>query len=282
MVNFWNHSRPLPTQIWSKFEQTGANGSKRDFETASKFMEQTGGKNWQLPHICPTFALSNIRGPGWVISGRKRGNEETRKRGAKGGQFGSTWLTVFVNISYRFGIRYTRGKTIGIGRSRYLERKPGWSKRGAIREHLADGVRKYSNSIPYPVHVVARLSEMNGQDIHRRSTTDQSGQWCLVIMSALRLTVNFIMADNKIYFRNMFSRCFCGAAKLYKNEFWFLETFKEHSANIQETFSEHSVNIQCTFREHTGNIQGTFGQLGPLQSNCAHSRFTHTDIERTS
>jgi len=32
-------------------------------------------------------------------------------------------------------------------------------KEGAKREHLADGVCKYSNSIPYPVHVVARLSE---------------------------------------------------------------------------------------------------------------------------
>jgi glycerol-3-phosphate acyltransferase PlsY len=72
--------------------------------------------------------------------------------------------------------------------------------------------------------------------------------------SAYKLTVNFIMADNKIYFRNMFSRCFCGAAKIVVSNLLFWK----HSGNIQRTFREHSGNIQGTFREHSGNIQGTF------------------------
>ena len=197
-------------------------------------------------------------------------------------------------------------------------------KRGAIREHLADGICKYSNSIPYPIHVVARLGSYRNWTVQifrkgneeeqrggkrggkkgqtgstwltvfvniqirsrirytwshdcrnersRYSWTDQSGQWCLVIMSALRLTVNFIMADNKIYFRNMFSRCFCGAAKLYKNEFWFLETFKEHSANIQWTFRAHSGNIQGTYSEHTVNIRAVGA---PTKQLCALKIYTH-------
>jgi hypothetical protein len=52
-------------------------------------------------------------------------------------------------------------------------------KGGAIWGQMtANGVGKYSNSIPYPIHVAARLSVLNGEDIHRRSNRDQSGAHC--------------------------------------------------------------------------------------------------------
>jgi hypothetical protein len=35
----------------------------------------------------------------------------------------------------------------------------------------------------------------------------------------------------------------------------YVDTFREHSVNIQPTFREHSGNIQITFRERSDNIQ---------------------------
>jgi hypothetical protein len=54
------------------------------------------------------------------------------------------------------------------------------------------------------------------------------------------------MADNKIYFRNMFSRCFGGAAKTVFSDFDFVQKLK---------FDKNSLIKISEFWKHSGNIQ---------------------------